>query len=742
MNYKKIILTISFLAVFGLLFVPIGSTVKAQTATAADIEALIISLKQQIAQLQAQIAQLQVQQGATPAWCHNFNTNLRVGDSGPEVDALYVALIIKEALASDRGSDSNFDEYLASAVVEFQEKYASEILAPYGLRRGTGYVGPSTRKKLNKLYGCGTTPPTNQPSATILTATQIGNPSPYIIGTASGVSQIWVALVGPYGDGVYKSGLVPVVNGNWSVTVSPALTIGLQYTIYVYDANSNKLTSSPLTIVSSTQPSIKDITSPGNLTNEFYPGDQATIWGANFSANGTVWIGSTSANYQGSEGSLILFTVPTSLTAGTYKLYMNGPATLNSNIIQVKVLSKTTQPSITVTSPNGGETWELGKTYEIKWKTEGYDSNADVALVLYENSSSLPVYNTFKYVKNTGDYKWTLPLSFNMFPLKNASDKYKIRVDIKKLNSLNWEVNDISDNYFSIVAPTNTITCTGQTLSTFDYFTKGTTSNSKGDSLTDYCASGVVNNVSYNLIKGYCNPDGSIYTGHYLCSNGCSNGACVKSTTQTSITVTSPNGGELWQLGGYREVKWISSGVDKVYIMFKNDGNGQTCIYPVSGVSASGGKWGYSPLVGTTDCPESTLLGSKMKVFVRSTSSTSSPSDISDNYFTIVPACKYASVLDDNHDGTVTRTEGEAVITRAQATIGSKIGDANYVAAYDTTGDGRITSLDILYLTSDLLSCASVALTSFIPNTNDQLLASISDAIARIAEAIKEMLNK
>ncbi|MEK7173363.1 MAG: FlxA-like family protein [Patescibacteria group bacterium] len=115
-------------------------------------------LKQQIANLQAQINQLiaqLAQQGDSPttAWCHNFNTNLGVGSTGSEVAYLQTVLE-KEGLYQPQGKFS-FDKNIASAIAKLQEKYASEILAPSGLKRGTGFVGKSTRAKLNKLYGCG-----------------------------------------------------------------------------------------------------------------------------------------------------------------------------------------------------------------------------------------------------------------------------------------------------------------------------------------------------------------------------------------------------------------------------------------------------------------------------------------------------------------------------------------------------------------------------------------------------------
>jgi hypothetical protein len=105
--------------------------------------------------------------------CTTFTTNLRIGDRGAAVGRLQAALEAEgfEIADSDKPqrdgqtiANSTFGESTASAVVEFQEKYASEILRPSGLRRGTGYVGPSTRAKLNALLNCGKTPrPTPTP---------------------------------------------------------------------------------------------------------------------------------------------------------------------------------------------------------------------------------------------------------------------------------------------------------------------------------------------------------------------------------------------------------------------------------------------------------------------------------------------------------------------------------------------------------------------------------------------------
>ncbi|OGZ54375.1 MAG: hypothetical protein A3B25_01780 [Candidatus Ryanbacteria bacterium RIFCSPLOWO2_01_FULL_48_26] len=143
-----------------------GTAVSANSDIVAQLQAQIAALLAQVQQLQAQLG---AQQGQTPAvFCHNWTNNLRVGDRGNAVDALVTALVREGFIpnpSNERIYGEDFNEQVASAVVGFQEKYASEILTPNGLSHGTGYVGASTRAKLNRLYGCGQ--PT-QPSITVL----------------------------------------------------------------------------------------------------------------------------------------------------------------------------------------------------------------------------------------------------------------------------------------------------------------------------------------------------------------------------------------------------------------------------------------------------------------------------------------------------------------------------------------------------------------------------------------------
>ena len=135
-----------------------ADTTATSVTVSSSVSAQIAMLQAQIKSLMAQIEALKNQQGETTSvrWCHDFGANLGVGAKGDEVSALENALSQEGSAGLEHSSNfaASFDERMASAVTGFQEKYRHEILTPNGLKHGTGFVGKSTRAKLNALYGC------------------------------------------------------------------------------------------------------------------------------------------------------------------------------------------------------------------------------------------------------------------------------------------------------------------------------------------------------------------------------------------------------------------------------------------------------------------------------------------------------------------------------------------------------------------------------------------------------------
>ena len=87
-----------------------------------------------------------------------------VGQNGSAVTALQTGLQNDGESVTINGT---YDDQTASAITAFQEKYASYILAPSGLQHGTGYVGGSTRAKLNSLCTNNNQPTPNSSCSTL-----------------------------------------------------------------------------------------------------------------------------------------------------------------------------------------------------------------------------------------------------------------------------------------------------------------------------------------------------------------------------------------------------------------------------------------------------------------------------------------------------------------------------------------------------------------------------------------------
>lgn len=84
-----------------------------------------------------------------------FKNELKLGSQGPEVKELQKCLSTPPSGGPDIYPDGkitgSFDQATKNAVIRFQEKYAKEILEPWGFKKGTGIVSKTTREKLNEL---------------------------------------------------------------------------------------------------------------------------------------------------------------------------------------------------------------------------------------------------------------------------------------------------------------------------------------------------------------------------------------------------------------------------------------------------------------------------------------------------------------------------------------------------------------------------------------------------------------
>jgi len=134
---------------------PYTFTVSVTGAISQEDQVLIQKLLAQIDNLKKQIAAIQDGTGQNPNnnVCSQINNNLYFGISNSsEVRCLQQFLkaqgqeIYPEGLVT-----GNFGNLTKLAVIRFQEKYKNEILLPVGLIKGTGFVGPLTRAKINML---------------------------------------------------------------------------------------------------------------------------------------------------------------------------------------------------------------------------------------------------------------------------------------------------------------------------------------------------------------------------------------------------------------------------------------------------------------------------------------------------------------------------------------------------------------------------------------------------------------
>ncbi len=489
------------------------------TPTIADLLAIIERLRAQIAELQRQ--RLVVDPVYPDQWCYNFNKNLGVGAMNSDlvgddnVNNLQQALI-QEGFVIDNGERtarylSKFGPSTIAAVSRFQEKYRSEILTPNGLARGTGYVGPATRKVLNRLYGC------NRPidpnanafiTPLALPTGKIGrqysanlsvNPNPR---NFDGRSHFWDwtviggqlpaglafapvactmecrrAVSGVGGDclpsfscGPSSRNLVgtPTQAGSFDFVIQAKSEDGLvakqKYTLVVNEVGTN----GPPVISNVSGPTTLAIGQTGTWTIMATDPERGTL-------NYSVLWGDEVAIAAGADASTITPRLLNQQTAtfthsysqaGNYTAYfrvIDNAGNLATKTVLVRV-SDVTTPSITVLSPNGGESWVARSIHPITWRVSNANTTTKVDLYLDGNHGCLlpngpcpppyiaPIIVLDKNIAWDATYNWIVAT--------DVADRFitpgEYRVKICLADSLTNC--DFSDNYFTTItnpAPAN-----------------------------------------------------------------------------------------------------------------------------------------------------------------------------------------------------------------------------------------------------------------------------------------------
>ncbi len=97
-------------------------------------------------------------------------------------------------------------------------------------------------------------------------------------------------------------------------------------------------------------------------------------------------------------------------------------------------------PTIIVTSPNGGEEWEQGSTHSITWESYNFDDDVMIEL---ENAVRRTREVLIASTENDGEWEWNIPVD------QALGDDYLIVVS----EAVTGDPSDESDNPFSIIEP-------------------------------------------------------------------------------------------------------------------------------------------------------------------------------------------------------------------------------------------------------------------------------------------------
>ncbi|MBK7956998.1 MAG: hypothetical protein IPK03_02135 [Bacteroidetes bacterium] len=251
-------------------------------------------------------------------------------------------------------------------------------------------------------------------------------------------------------------------------------------------------------------------------------------------------------------------------------------------------------PSITVTAPNGGESWNVGSSKNITWNSAVVNY---VKLEYSVNGGGAWITIAPAVLASSGSYSWTIP--------NNPSANCLIKIT----DTSNTALFDVSNSVFSINTPTN-ITLTNPNGG--EIWTAGLAQNitwsSSGinDIKIEYSTNG---GTSWTTIISSTAAAAGIYS--WTVPNAPSTNCKVRVTDilnssnvdnsdglftivlPPSVAVLSPNGGETWDINSNQNILWTSNSIADVKIEFTTN-NGSSWNTITSSTPAAAGSYSWN----------------------------------------------------------------------------------------------------------------------------------------------------
>lgn len=283
--------------------------------------------------------------------------------------------------------------------------------------------------------------------------------------------------------------------------------------------------------------------------------------------------------------------------------------------------------TLTLTAPDGGEQWQIGKTHEITWTADYFVGM--VSLKLYKDG--LFIKNIAQTTINNGSYSWIIPSDVD------AANDYFVRI----ASFSNNDLIDISDGFFSVVS--------------------------------------------------YTPPD-------------------------ETITVTSPNGGEVWAPGSTQTITWTSEGVPGAVKLelYQED----SLISTISESVDDSGTYSWTvPDVGAPACDFRIRISSVDNANIN---------DMSDNYFTVSSSTTASlSLVVSPENGGVATPQGTTTVNVGEKQEISAIALDGYTFSKWVTESAGVKLIDQYSKKAQIIISGDAAVTAIFAKDEDPTSVNI-----------------